>query len=272
MLGILVDENELSRRAGTHWWNGTDEIQLGKAARRYGCELMMVRRHDPDSARRELVAYLREGIPALLCIFDWSHWVTVVKEERGKFILLDSRERQILSIASWTQLKNMWIYKQVDDYDEDEVLTIYDFHPVVPQFRVSTKARFSLERAKYLRRKSNRAFVQLWDQYVENLLTICKPRTALSENVFSMGEFFRRHETMILNQVEYWHGDIDRTAARKILQNMHFVADTYGLVIHEENEKRGIASISSILTLWAASEHGVHPVYKPPKKGKRKRN
>lgn len=270
--GILVDEKELSKHAGSYWWNGTDEIQLGKAARKYGCELLMVRRHDPEKARRELISYLREGIPSLLCIYDWSHWVTVVKEERGKFIILDSREKQVLTIYTWSQLKKIWVYKQADDYDEETFLTIYDFHPVVPQFRVSTKARFSLYRAKYLRRKNNRAFAQMWDQYVEDLLTICKPRTALSENVFSMGEFFRRHETMILNQVGYWHGDVNRSAAKKILDNMHFVADTYGLVIHEEDEKRAIAGISSILTLWAAGEHGVDPVYKPIKKKKRKKS
>ena len=27
-LGILRDEKDISRLAGTHWWHGTDEIQL----------------------------------------------------------------------------------------------------------------------------------------------------------------------------------------------------------------------------------------------------
>jgi hypothetical protein len=42
---------------------------------------------------------------------------------------------------------------------------------------------------------------------------------------------------------------------------MHFVADTYGLVIHEEDEKRAIAGITTILTLWAAGKYGAPPVY-----------
>ncbi len=59
---------------------------------------------------------------------------------------------------------------------------------------------------------------------------------------------------------------MDRTAAKKILDNLHFVADTYGLVVDEEGEKRVIAGISVILGLWAAGEYGVNQVYRPPKK------
>jgi hypothetical protein len=51
---------------------------------------------------------------------------------------------------------------------------------------------------------------------------------------------------------------------------MHFVADTYGLVIHAEQEKRTIAGITSILTLWAAAAHGVSPVYGPRAKPRRR--
>ena len=69
------------------------------------------------------------------------------------------------------------------------------------------------------------------------------------------------YEQVILDQVDYWHGGIDRHSAFKILQNMHFVADTYGLVIHEEDEKRTISGITAILTLWAAGRYGASPVY-----------
>jgi hypothetical protein len=46
-----------------------------------------------------------------------------------------------------------------------------------------------------------------------------------------------------------------------VLENLHFVADTYGLVIHEEDEKRALAGITSLLTLWAGGRYGVTPVY-----------
>lgn len=260
-LGIFAEEGTITRIAGSRSANGTDETQLGRAARYYNCELAMVRKHDPESARIALMEYLRKGVPSLVCIYEWTHWVTVVKAERGKFILLDSRDDAVLTILTWTELKNRWVYYEQDEYDKEHWDTLYDFHPVIPRSRVQTKARFSIARAQYLRRQENRNLARRWDEYVADLMTIAKPKTSLSKKVFSLGEFLRRHEQMILDQVDYWHGSIDRKAAYKILQNMHLVADTYGLVIHDEDEKRAIAGITAILTLWAAGTHGVARVY-----------
>lgn len=267
--GILVPEREISRAAGTTW-HGSDDSQLARAARRYGCDLLMIRRLDPEKARRALLRYLRKGIPCLLCVQEWGHWVTAVKEEKGRFILLDSRDPAVLVIASWPQLKSQWVCHEPDEYDEETVYTIYDLHPAVPRGRTRTRAKFSLERAGYLRRRSNREFMRLWDVYVEDLLALCRPRTPLSEKVISLGEFLRRHEAMILDQLDYWHGDIERTAARKVLEQMHLVADTYGLVIPADDEKRAIAAISTILGLWAAARYGVKPVYRVERKRKRR--
>jgi hypothetical protein len=261
-LGIFADEKDITHIARTRSDYGTDEKQLGRAARAYDCDMLMIRRHDPEEAKKQLLKFLRKGIPSLICVYEWSHWVTVVKAETGKFIILDSRDEAVLQIVTWSQLKKMWVYYEADEYDEEHWNTIYDLHPIVPRFRIQTTAKFSIARAKFLRRPENRALSQFWDQYLGDLLTICRPRTVLSKNVFSLGEFFRRHEEMILDQVSFWHGGIQKKSANKILDNMHFVADTYGLVIHEEDEKRAIAGITSILTLWAASESGIREVYK----------
>lgn len=260
-LGIFADEHDITKVARTRSDYGTDETQLARAARTYHCDMLMIRRHDPEGARRELMRYLRRGIPSLICVYEWSHWVTVVKAESGKFILLDSRDKAVLTILSWSELKNRWVYYEPDEYDEDHWETIYDFHPVVPRSRVQSKAKFSVARARFLRRPENHTLARFWDHYIADLLTICKPRTSLSRKVFSLGEFFRRHEEMILDQVYYWHGSIERNEANKILKNMHFVADTYGLVIHDGDEKRAIAGITSILALWAAGRYGAAPVY-----------
>jgi hypothetical protein len=258
--GILVPESEISRAAGTTW-RGTDEAGLRRAARSYDCDLPMVRRLNPDRARRELVGYLRRGIPCLLCIQEWGHWVTVVKEEKGQFILLDSEEPAVLAVAGWTKLKRMWAYHEADEFDEETVHTFFDIHPLLPRGRRRTRARFSLDRARYLRRKSSRDLARLWDVYVDDLLAICRPRVPQSRDVFSLGEFLRRHESMILDQLDYWHGGIERRAAARVLERMHFVADTYGLVILQGDEKRAIAAISIILGLWASAHYGVGPVY-----------
>lgn len=261
VLGVLQDERALSRVAGSHWWHGTDEAQLDRAAQHFECDVLTVRRADADRARRELVRYLRRGVPVLLCVEEWAHWLTVVKSEQGKFILLDSRDPKVLTIATWPELRRMWAYHETDDDDERTGRILYDLHPVVPRFRPKTQAQFSLARARLLRRESNRKLAELWDEYLGDLLVLCRDRSSRVERVFSLGEFFRRHGEMILEQVDYWHGGVERKAARQILDNLHFVADTYGLVIHEDQEKRAIAGITSILALWSVGKYGVAHVY-----------
>jgi hypothetical protein len=271
MLGILADEDEITELAGTRWWSGTDEFQLAKAARRFNCDLTLLRRYDSETARRELVSYLQKGIPVLLCVQEWNHWITAVKVERGKFIILDSREKSVLNILSWKDLKKLWTYHERDDRDKTAVQTIFDFHPVMPRFRVRTKARFSIARAKFLRKPNNRGFARLWNEYLEDLLKLCRPRTPQRENFISLGEFLRRHEAMIIEQVDLWHGWIERSQAKRVLSHLHFVADTYGLVLPSHDEKRGIAGITAILALWAASEYGVLPVYDSRRKKRKSR-
>lgn len=260
--GILAPEWAISRAAGTTR-HGTDERRLTKAATRYGCDLLMIRKMDPARARRELVSYLRKGIPCLLCIDQWDHWVTVVKEEKGQFILLDSNDPAVLVIASWPQLKRLWAYREADEYDKEMVYHLYDLHPLVPRGRVRTRAKFSLELARFLRHKANREFAQLWDEYVNDLLAICRPRSSQSTRSISLGEFLRRHQSMILEQLDFWHGDVNPSAARRVLDRMHVVADAYGLVIPSDDEKRTIAAVGIILGLWAAAEYGVGPIYRP---------
>ncbi|MBZ5495518.1 MAG: hypothetical protein LAP85_03875 [Acidobacteriia bacterium] len=268
MLGILADESAISKLSGANRLSGTNEFQLARAARKFDCDLLLERSEDSGEARRDLVEHLRLGLPCLVCINEWSHWVTIVKEEKGRFIVLDSRDVAVLVILTWKQLESRWVYHQEE---KGEAKTLYDFHPVIPLFRTQTRARVSLARARFLRRPENRDFARQWDKYVEDLLAICRARTPLSSNILSLGEFLRRYGEMVLDQVAFWHGWIERRRAAKVLANLHFVADTYGLVIHEEDEKRALAGITSLLTLWAGGRYGVTPVYpESPRKSRAK--
>jgi hypothetical protein len=260
MLGVLVDEGKITKVAGSNG-SGTNEKNLARAARRFGCELREIRITDPTEARRELTGFLRSGIPCLLCVHEWKHWVAVVKEERGQFLMLDSEDAAVLSIVSWKQLKTMWEFPMDNDETPPRTEILYDLYPLSPHFRVQVRANFSLSRARYLRRPENRELAQQWDEYLADLLKICKPRNPLSEHVVSLGEFLRRHESMIVDQVAYWHGKIEPKAVRRVLRSLRFVADTHGLVVHLDEEKRAIAGMTALLALWASSRYGVGPVY-----------
>jgi len=269
-LGVLVNEKEISRLAGTDA-SGTDELELARAAKEFGCKLRTVRHSDPDRARRALVRQLRRGIPCLLCIHQWRHWVAVVKEERGRFILLDSEEKAVLTIVSSEELSRLWGYHQKDEVSRNGNGSLYDLHPLVPRFRVRLRARFSISRARFLRRPENRGLARQWDKYLEDLLVLCRPANRLAVDVISLGEFLRRHGGMIVDQVAFWHGSIARAQAEKVLRNMRFVAATHGLVIPPNDVERVIAGLTAILTLWAGGKFGVSPIYearKPRRKSK----
>jgi hypothetical protein len=256
MLGVFVDEKEITRIAGTHWWTGTDEIKLGRAAKAYECQLTYARRKSPERAKRELLHYLRKGYPVLLCVDRWSHWITVVNAERGKFVGLDSERHPVVWIYTWNELKNRWAYRTVDKDDRESVEYLFDLHVLVPKFRVRTKAKFSIARARYLRRPENRFFARQWDEYFENLLRICRPKTPLSEMFISVGEFLRRHGDMVVSEILHWNGEgpsglispmAMKSYLRKTLKNLQFVADTYDLIIPSEDEKRAIAAVTAHL-------------------------
>jgi hypothetical protein len=271
VLGIFADEREIARIAGTDRLSGTDELQLARAARRFDCDLLSIRRYEHIEARHDLVSYLKQGIPCLLCAYEWSHWVTVVNEARQRFVVLDSRDDAVLRICTWTELESFWVFHRPDEVNPRIEETLYDFHPVVPRFRAPARADVSLKRARHLRRPENRELAKQWDKYVEDLLAICRPRTPLSSNVLSLGQFLQRHGGMMVDQVAYWHGWIEKRRARKVLENLRFVADTYGLVIHEDSEKRAIAGITALLTLWAGGRYGVTPVYQEVRAKRRRR-
>jgi hypothetical protein len=260
MLGIIVDEKTITKAARTDA-SGSNEKDLARAARQFGCRLKEVRKTDAAEARVSLIDYLRRGIPCLICINQWRHWVVIVKAERGKFILLNSEVAAVLTILTWDELRSIWVFHPGTRNRKNKKDTLFDLYPLLPNFRVQVKARFSVARAQFLRKRENRTFAQQWDEYLSDLLKLCKPRTPLSENVISLGEFLRRHGGMIVDQIVYWHGKIRRQAAEKLLRNMRFVADTHGLVVHRDDEKRVIAGLAAILTLWASSKYGVGPVY-----------
>ena len=271
MLGVTADEDEITKITHRRRGSGTDEKDLLRAARRFGCDLPTVRKKDGERARKALRAHLKKGVPVLLCIDRWAHWVTVVKSQNGKFILFDSEDAELIKIIPWETLRKRWVYQRRDRHDRETIHQEYDLHPVVPRFRVRTRAQLSIARVHYLRRPENRDITRLWNQYVGDLLDICRTRTPLSANVISVGEFLRRYESMILDQVAHWHGDVERGRARRVLKHLRFVADTLGMVIHKQEEKRTIAGFSVLLTLWAEGERNGSPVYLPPKLRPRRR-
>lgn len=254
-IGQLADEQAIASVANPHWWAGTNEVKLARAARHFACDLPMVRRTDPERAKRALMRYAGQPLPVLLCVDQWDHWITVVRHEHERFVLLDSRYEPVLQVTDWRRLRDRWQY-----VDEDDDKLLFDMHPVKPRFRVDVRAQFSVQRAQFLRRPENTALAKHWDAYLGDLLQICKPRGRKSHTI-SMGEFLRRHQALLVTRVRYWHGHLERAQVLRVLQNFRFVAETYGLIVPADSARQALVDLAILLALWAAASAGVDPMY-----------
>jgi len=259
-LGRTVDANHIASTARTHWWSGTDEIRLARAAREFECDLMLERRRDAELARKLLVNYLRQQTPVLLCVEEWTHWITVVRAEGSRFVIIDSNQDPVLSVATWPQLQKRWRYHDTD-YDKKDPPILYDLMAVVPRFRSAVKADFSVERVKFLRRPENKHLALHWNEYLEDLLAICRPPSHRVISPLSMGEFLRRHQELVVSRVVFWHGAVGREEVLRVLSYLRFVSETYGLVIPASAARRAVADLAILIALWAAASRGVDQMY-----------
>jgi hypothetical protein len=273
-LGRMVDVTQIATTARTHWWSGTNEIQLARAARAFECDLVLERRSDAEQARKLLVKFLREQTPVLLCVDEWTHWITVLRAEDRRFVVVDSNDDPLLSVRTWPQLRNWWKYRDVD-YNKHEPPILYDLMAVTPRFRTTVKADFSVERVKFLRRPENKRLSRHWNEYLEDLLEICKPPSVRIAQPLSMGEFLRRHAELLMTRVVYWHGDVNRDEVARVLRDLRFVSETYGLVIPASMSRRALADLAIVISLWACADRGVDPMFgangADPRKSERKR-
>jgi len=256
MLGIFKDEDQIGIIAGSTWWAGTDEFGLARAARRFNCRMKHFQSSNPDDARRLLIQNLKKGYPCILSVKNWEHWNTVVSYQKGKFVVIDSELEKVVSVVTSTQLLRNWKY-----VEKGTDIVSYDGYALIPKFKVHTRAKFTPEKAIQLMYDKNEDLARKWDQYTNDLITICKPRTKLSYNVITFTEFLRRNELNLVKRVANWHGEPTYSELKKILMNMKFVAEVYDLVIPEDEEKRAAIDVASILMMYSCGKYGMTSIY-----------
>ena len=256
MLGVFKDEDQIGMIAGSTWWAGTNEFGLSRAARRFNCKMKHFQSDNPDNARRMLMNELKKGHPCILSVKNWEHWNTVVGYQKGKYVVIDSELDKVVSVQSSTSLLRNWKYIAKNSLERS-----YDGYALIPKFKVSTRAKFTLNKAKVVMYDKNEDLAKKWDQYTNDLINICKPRTKLSYNFITFSEFLRRNEENLIKRVANWHGEPTYSELKKILSNMKFIAEVYGLVVHENDEKRAVIDLASILMMYSCGKYGMNPIY-----------
>ena len=256
MLGVFASEKSIGKKAGSTWWAGTDEIGLERAANQYDCRLKYFRRETSQDAVKALILHIKKGYPCILSVDNWEHWFTVINWQQGKFIVIDSIKPKVINIYTSNQLARRWKY-----VDPDDDFISFDGYALIPNFKIKTRAKFTLSKAKYVMHKKNSELAKHWDTYFNDLISVCKPRTATSIHTISFGEFLRRYEKMLIQEVSYWHGDPSPAELKKIVDKMKFIADVYNLIIHIDEHKKALVDITSLLMMYACGKYGMDKIY-----------
>ena len=62
----------------------------------------------------------------------------------------------------------------------------------------------------------------------------------------------------------YWHGDVSRDEVTRVLRDLRFVSETYGLVIPASMSRRALADLAILISLWACADRGIDGMFGSP--------
>jgi hypothetical protein len=226
-LGAFAHEDELAAIAGSSPAVGTDEVGLGRAASAYRTELRVVRRRTAPAARRVLVRWLRRGLPVLLCVDQWDHWVTAVGYDEKEVVLLDSRPSSptVLTIEPWTSLRERMVYRQ-RRMGGIWTRLLYDLQPIIPLRRPPFRFHLTPDRARSLLGK--RAWLQdRWDEYARRLLPLAS--APIVGRTVSLERFLEAHRFRIVRALHDRYPASQPGAASARVSAAAFVAGMYGM-------------------------------------------
>ena len=253
MLGRMEDEKEIESKAGSTWWAGTNEIGLARAAKYFDCDLREKLTNSYDIAFKFLDQNLDNGIPCLLCVDAWAHWITIVNKEKDKYVCIDSAMNKVITIHSRRKLASRW------KHPGNEIK--YSGYALHPNFRSRTRASISIETAKKLMSEKYSDLAIKWDKYFNLLLEIGRTKNPIAEYTISFNEFLRRNQKMIVEQVADWHGDAEYKELDIIFENFRFIASVYDIIIHMSDEKKAIIDFTSLLMLHVAYVHETYEIF-----------
>lgn len=241
-LGRTVDEKELRKASQTTSW-GTDESGIAKAARRFGCEVVMRNYRRYPAAFRSLIRYVQSGQPCILCVDQWMHWVAVAGASRSGVALFDPKALEVARLVKPESLRRRWAHLKQESGEADPHF-----------FFIAVRRRVRVRHPKgvadndiVLRLRKREDLREGWDRYLRDLLTIFEPARERIEESSPAWRFITRHAPLLVETVMTWDGEMPRRFYRTELHNLTIVARAYGLRMRTRDEKRSLVSLACIL-------------------------
>lgn len=242
--GVFAHEDELARIAGSSDTRGTDEKGLHRAARRHGCTLRVMRHASPTAARRELAGLLQSGVPVLLCVDQWEHWVTAVSAAGNELVVFDSHYAQPLRLEGWDAVIERLAYRQ-RRWRGLWNRTVFDLQPLVRQ-AAGFRLRLSPEEGAFLLRPENATLAARLDELARRVLELAVAPGRQLEFGFALDRFIATRRDTLLDRAARISA-VDSAAARRVTDDLAFVARVYGAVLRPEAEPHAVEALARLV-------------------------
>ncbi len=260
ILGIEADQRELAQAAGAPFRvfkHGIDEKMIRRAANTYGARskfLMELKKQNYDKFLRLILNHLEKGLPAILCVWDFSHWVAVIGylREIDKFIIVDPQnKKKVFNLFSSNHLiKICWNECKATDINEPS------------QYFAILLSRKDNKLPKW---KVNKAWIRLCekgsedtaDNMANDLIEIAEratPGGRYNGKGYYMTQILEQYEELIIDTVDHWVGNhnIDKNDLRMFYEDYKVVAASTAIRLPKNTDNMALISqISTLLTIYA---------------------
>lgn len=90
---------------------GTSASGIEKAILQAGYTPQKFQHRDATVARQDLETCVTLGVPVILCVDSWEHWVALVGRMNGRAVVADSASNHLILFPEWPDLITRWKYK-----------------------------------------------------------------------------------------------------------------------------------------------------------------
>jgi hypothetical protein len=246
-LGVYAHEDALARLAGSTEQLGTDDRQLARAALAHGCTLTLERRAHAWAARQEINQWFARGLPLLLCLDQWEHWVTAVSADREHVVVFDSTfDHAVLRLEPWERLIERLVFRK-RRWRGLWTQRLYDLHALMPARDAGPRLRLTVARARRVLDYEGGAFAERWDEYARRLLplAVAAGRTA---HLARLDGFLTSQADRIAAEVERVRGSGLRQEAEREVGRLALAAELYDLRLRPMLLRRAVARVAGIVS------------------------
>lgn len=237
---------------------GMDEKELMAVAAKHGVaatEIVETAKGKGKEHLAKLRAHLSKGLPALYLVWDFTHWIAVIGELNGCFVIVDPlSKRRVFDVWSESQmLKEGWNDEGDDETPNQYCALLFSrANGKPPEWKPTIEWLALCQGGSYDTAAS----------MAEDLITVVKRATesrfvggvmVFRPEVEPLGAFIRQNAEMLVQNVMHWSEGVGQRGAELLEFCLDYatIADARDLTIPvTANRYALIAQLSALLSAW----------------------